>query len=154
MQRGEHSLRLRWRPVPGARGFRLRWRPEGERWPPAGGGVRDRGRGAGEVGEVSEWAGSVSGRGCQPDPRQSAGSVNQMGGIDKGQSCRVSENEDNQLGGWIWSAGSVSEVGALVNAGLEHLSTCPGSPLSHLPQVARSSPGSWGLISAAMNWMG
>lgn len=45
VQRGEHSLRLRWRPVPGARGFRLRWRPEGEKWPPAGGGVRGRGRG-------------------------------------------------------------------------------------------------------------
>ncbi|TEA23988.1 hypothetical protein DBR06_SOUSAS21910072, partial [Sousa chinensis] len=29
VQRGEHSLRLRWQPVPGARGFRLRWRPEG-----------------------------------------------------------------------------------------------------------------------------
>ncbi|ELR46375.1 Collagen alpha-1(VII) chain [Bos mutus] len=28
-QRGEHSLRLHWQPVPGARGFRLRWRPEG-----------------------------------------------------------------------------------------------------------------------------
>ncbi|KAJ8791924.1 hypothetical protein J1605_004149 [Eschrichtius robustus] len=29
VQRGEHSLRLRWQPVPGARGFRLRWRPDG-----------------------------------------------------------------------------------------------------------------------------
>uniref|UniRef100_A0A8C7C5A1 Collagen alpha-1(VII) chain n=1 Tax=Neovison vison TaxID=452646 RepID=A0A8C7C5A1_NEOVI len=29
VQRGEHSLRLRWHPVPGAQGFRLRWRPEG-----------------------------------------------------------------------------------------------------------------------------
>ncbi|KAB1264320.1 Collagen alpha-1 chain [Camelus dromedarius] len=29
VQRGEHSLRLGWQPVPGARGFRLRWRPEG-----------------------------------------------------------------------------------------------------------------------------
>ncbi|ELK15067.1 Collagen alpha-1(VII) chain [Pteropus alecto] len=29
VQRGEHSLRLRWQPVPGAQGFRLRWRPEG-----------------------------------------------------------------------------------------------------------------------------
>ncbi|KAM9592964.1 LOW QUALITY PROTEIN: collagen alpha-1(VII) chain [Trichechus inunguis] len=28
-QRGEHSLRLRWEPVPGAHGFHLRWRPEG-----------------------------------------------------------------------------------------------------------------------------
>lgn len=37
VQRGEHSLRLRWQPVPGVRGFRLRWRPEGERCPPVGG---------------------------------------------------------------------------------------------------------------------
>lgn len=46
-QRGEHSLRLHWQPVPGARGFRLRWRPEGERYPRwGGGGVRDQwGRG-------------------------------------------------------------------------------------------------------------
>ncbi|KAM5291881.1 collagen alpha-1(VII) chain [Ctenodactylus gundi] len=29
VQRGEHSLRLRWEPVPGVLGFRLRWRPEG-----------------------------------------------------------------------------------------------------------------------------
>uniref|UniRef100_A0A8C2VNE3 Collagen alpha-1(VII) chain n=1 Tax=Chinchilla lanigera TaxID=34839 RepID=A0A8C2VNE3_CHILA len=29
VQRGAHSLRLRWEPVSGARGFRLRWRPEG-----------------------------------------------------------------------------------------------------------------------------
>ncbi|XP_021542616.1 collagen alpha-1(VII) chain [Neomonachus schauinslandi] len=29
VQRGEHSLRLRWQPVPGTQGFRLRWRPEG-----------------------------------------------------------------------------------------------------------------------------
>ncbi|GAB5568040.1 collagen alpha-1(VII) chain isoform X3 [Prionailurus iriomotensis] len=29
VQRGEHSLSLRWQPVPGAHGFRLRWRPEG-----------------------------------------------------------------------------------------------------------------------------
>nr|XP_051707604.1 collagen alpha-1(VII) chain isoform X4 [Oryctolagus cuniculus] len=29
VQRGEHSLRLRWESVPGAHGFRLRWRPEG-----------------------------------------------------------------------------------------------------------------------------
>lgn len=100
------------------------------------------------MGRVCQWKG-VSAR-----PATVCGSVNQMGGMDKGQSCRVSENEESQLGGWIWSAGAVSEVGALVNAGLEHLSTCPGSPLSHLPQVARSSPGSWGLISAAMNWMG
>lgn len=37
MQRGEHSLSLRWQPVPGAHGFRLRWRPEGERFPSVGG---------------------------------------------------------------------------------------------------------------------
>ncbi|KAG8524017.1 Collagen alpha-1(VII) chain [Galemys pyrenaicus] len=29
VQRGQHALTLRWRPVPGAHGFRLRWRPEG-----------------------------------------------------------------------------------------------------------------------------
>ncbi|KAK1332718.1 hypothetical protein QTO34_007401 [Cnephaeus nilssonii] len=29
VRRGEHSLSLRWQPVPGAHGFRLRWRPEG-----------------------------------------------------------------------------------------------------------------------------
>ncbi|XP_036905699.1 collagen alpha-1(VII) chain isoform X1 [Sturnira hondurensis] len=29
VQRGEHSLRLQWQPVPGARGFFLRWRSEG-----------------------------------------------------------------------------------------------------------------------------
>ncbi|MBZ3877345.1 Collagen alpha-1(VII) chain, partial [Sciurus carolinensis] len=29
VQRGEHSLKLRWEPVPGAHGFRLRWQPEG-----------------------------------------------------------------------------------------------------------------------------
>lgn len=33
VQRGEHSLRLRWERVPGAHGFRLRWQPEGERCP-------------------------------------------------------------------------------------------------------------------------
>lgn len=47
-----------------------------------------------------------------------------MGGINKGQSCRVikvnriSENGEDQLGGWIWSAGSVREVGKFINAGL------------------------------------
>uniref|UniRef100_A0A2K5HFV5 Collagen alpha-1(VII) chain n=1 Tax=Colobus angolensis palliatus TaxID=336983 RepID=A0A2K5HFV5_COLAP len=29
VQRGEHSLRLRWEPVPGVQGFLLRWQPEG-----------------------------------------------------------------------------------------------------------------------------
>nr|XP_044992194.1 collagen alpha-1(VII) chain [Jaculus jaculus] len=29
VQRGEHSLWLRWEPVPGAHGYRLRWQPEG-----------------------------------------------------------------------------------------------------------------------------
>ncbi|KAK2499530.1 hypothetical protein MC885_016479 [Smutsia gigantea] len=29
VRRGQHSLGLRWQPVPGAHGFRLRWRPEG-----------------------------------------------------------------------------------------------------------------------------
>ncbi|XP_013201923.1 collagen alpha-1(VII) chain [Microtus ochrogaster] len=29
VQRGAHSLRLRWEPVPGALGFRLHWQPEG-----------------------------------------------------------------------------------------------------------------------------
>lgn len=64
VQRGEHSLRLRWHPVPGAQGFRLRWRPEGENCPRLGGaGSGTRGGGAGggadELGEVREWAGSV-----------------------------------------------------------------------------------------------
>ncbi|XP_036733462.2 collagen alpha-1(VII) chain isoform X1 [Manis pentadactyla] len=31
VRRGQHSLGLRWQPVPGAHGFRLRWRPEGGR---------------------------------------------------------------------------------------------------------------------------
>lgn len=39
VQRGEHSLRLQWQLVPGARGFFLRWRSEGEKCPPCG--VRD-----------------------------------------------------------------------------------------------------------------
>lgn len=40
------------------------------------------------------------------------------------QSCgvskenRVSENEEDRLGGWIWLAGSVSEVGEIINARL------------------------------------
>lgn len=33
VQRGEHSLRLRWEPVPGVQGFLLRWQPEGEGCP-------------------------------------------------------------------------------------------------------------------------
>lgn len=33
VQRGEHSLRLRWERVPGAHGYRLRWRAEGKRCP-------------------------------------------------------------------------------------------------------------------------
>lgn len=57
MQRGEHSLSLRWQPVPGAQGFHLRWRPEGERCP--GWGLGTNGGGAvGGVGEVGEVSGS------------------------------------------------------------------------------------------------
>lgn len=51
----EHSLRLHWQPVPGARGFRLRWRPEVRGTPVLRGGLGITGRGAGSgVREIRE----------------------------------------------------------------------------------------------------
>lgn len=53
VQRGEHSLRLRWEPVPRAQGFLLHWQPEGERCPQEE--VRDQwGQGCGRLRKVSE----------------------------------------------------------------------------------------------------
>lgn len=79
VQLGEHSLRLRWQPVPGAQGFRLRWRPEGERCPPMGWRVQGP-VGAGLGAGLARWARSMSGQSLSVDGvGGSAGSVTVCG---------------------------------------------------------------------------
>lgn len=82
VQRGEHSLRLRWHPVPGAQGFRLRWRPEGESCPRVGGlaqGPEGAGLGAG----LASYARSVSGQGLWFAGSVTVLGISQSGGWDQ-----------------------------------------------------------------------